>query len=173
MAATTLGRATARRELSKNEGFLKPTSLDAKRVVSIPDRIAAMFTPRELQAAALIADGDTTDRIAKKMGTGTATVRCYMASMKQKLGITRSEALLLALAGIERLVIDVEVVKSEHGNRKPVRRVVLQGEEYIPNPQEIAERCVAIRSEGTRPEDLYQPDPWTPPFVRCHREDNS
>lgn len=57
------------------------------------------LTPREVEVLALIADGLTTRRIARRLGVSFATARTHVEHVRDKLGArTRAEAVARAVA---------------------------------------------------------------------------
>lgn len=64
-------------------------------------RFGETLTSREREVLTLVAGGASNGEIARLLHTSEATIRAHLKNMRDKLGVTRSEGLLLAAAGIE------------------------------------------------------------------------
>ncbi|MEN0112004.1 MAG: LuxR C-terminal-related transcriptional regulator [Planctomycetota bacterium] len=64
-------------------------------------RFGDTLSPREREVLALVAGGADNAQIARLLGTSETTVRTHLKNTRAKLGVSRSEGLLLAAAGVE------------------------------------------------------------------------
>lgn len=62
-------------------------------------RFGETLTDREREVLTLVAGGAANTDIARLLGTSEATVRAHLKNMRDKLGVSRNEGLLLAAAG--------------------------------------------------------------------------
>lgn len=64
-------------------------------------RFGETLSPREREVLSLVAGGAANAEIARLLGASEATIRSHLKNMRDKLGVSRSEGLLVAAAGIE------------------------------------------------------------------------
>lgn len=82
------------------EAWLDPTG--AELVICRMVRVFAnVLSPREKDVLSLVAGGASNAEISRLLGTRESTVRAHLKKMRQKLGVTRPEGLLLAAVGME------------------------------------------------------------------------
>ena len=55
---------------------------------------------REQEVLALVAGGASNAEVSRLLHTSEATVRSHLKNMRDKLGVSRNEGLLLAAAGV-------------------------------------------------------------------------
>lgn len=63
-------------------------------------RFGETLSPREHEVLSLVAGGASNAEIARLLSTSESAVRSHMKHMREKLGVSRNEGLLLAAAGI-------------------------------------------------------------------------
>ena len=82
------------------EAWLDPTGpeLVICRMVRV---FTSALSRREKDVLSLVAGGASNAEISRLLGTQEATVRSHLKNMRQKLGVTRPEGLLLAAVGLE------------------------------------------------------------------------
>ncbi|MCH8042878.1 MAG: helix-turn-helix transcriptional regulator [Planctomycetes bacterium] len=82
------------------EAWLDPTGSDL-----VICRMVRVFThtlsPREKDVLSLVAGGASNAEISRLLGTRESTIRSHLKKMRDKLGVTRPEGLLLAAVGME------------------------------------------------------------------------
>ena len=82
------------------EAWLDPTGSEL-----VICRMIRVFThslsPREKDVLSLVAGGASNAEISRLLGTRESTVRSHLKKMREKLGVTRPEGLLLAAVGME------------------------------------------------------------------------
>ena len=82
------------------EAWLDPTGSEL-----VICRMIRVFTrtlsPREKDVLSLVAGGASNAKISRLLGTRESTVRSHLKKMRDKLGVTRPEGLLLAAVGME------------------------------------------------------------------------
>lgn len=64
-------------------------------------RFGETLSPREREVLSLVAGGAANAEIARLLNASEATIRSHLKNMRDKLGVSRSEGLLIAAAGIE------------------------------------------------------------------------
>ncbi len=82
------------------EAWLDPTGpeLVICRMIRV---FSNTLTRREQDVLSLVAGGASNTEISRLLGTREATVRSHLKKMREKLGVTRPEGLLLAAVGLE------------------------------------------------------------------------
>ena len=82
------------------EAWLDPTGLEL-----VICRMVRVFTStlsrREKDVLSLVAGGASNAEISRLLGTQESTIRSHLKKMREKLGVTRPEGLLLAAVGLE------------------------------------------------------------------------
>jgi len=86
------------RQVNEGQSLVQPTISDRLSRIILKDNSEPSLTARELEVLKLIATGDRNREIANKLSIGETTVKGYITSIFQKLGVEdRTEAAMYAL----------------------------------------------------------------------------